>query len=460
MRSLDDTIAAAATPPGEGGIAIVRVSGPDVETVQTALFRHPETHQPLDLTPRHVHLCLAVDPADGRTLDEVLAFRMVEPHSYTRENLLEIQCHGGRAAANAVLDAVLGLNVRLAEPGEFTLRAFLRGRLDLVQAEAVVDVIQAQTSESLRVHEALLEGKLSGEVARWQGALGDVLTHLEAYLDFPEEELDLPTRESLLNPLASLCDAMRRKLDSYAWGRTAREGFRVAILGSPNVGKSSLLNAMAAEERAIVSPEAGTTRDTIEIRINACGAPVHVVDTAGLRDTENLIEKEGVVRARKAAAESDLVLLVLDGSRTMNQVEADEVAELAPRQQALAVLNKTDLGRLPEEPLREAFGDALVAVCAKSGEGVESLLMAIRERAWAGQGPRGEDALTRLRHRQAVEAALAAAERAQKLLSDTDLFDAAAGELHGARRSLAELLGWGTPEEVLDQIFSEFCIGK
>jgi len=459
MRALDDTICAVATPPGEGGIAIVRVSGPRALEVARGLLRNADGSG-VSLEPRYATFVKVVNPRNNSILDEAIAILMVAPRSYTREDVLEIQCHGGRAAANAILDAVLSMDVRLAEPGEFTLRAFLRGRIDLIQAEAVADIIHAETAESLKIHERLLQKKLSEEVGEWQRKLGDALVHLESYLDFPEEELELQGARELTDSLKVAASRMREKLGSYSWGRTARDGFRVAILGLPNVGKSSLLNALAEEERAIVSPIAGTTRDTIEIKINALGAPIHLVDTAGLRVSSDEIESEGVSRARRAANEADLLLMVFDGSRELAPEERDEARLLAERGSCLAVVNKTDLGDHAANAVEEILGIQPLKISAKSREGIELLLGALRERAWSGEGPTTEDPLTRLRHRNQVSAALERVELGISLLESTDYADAAANELQAARRELASLLGWGTPEEIVDRIFEEFCIGK
>jgi tRNA modification GTPase len=299
-------------------------------------------------------------------------------------------------------------------------------------------------------------------VGGWQETLGSVLVHLEACLDFPEEELELAGREELIRTLAAIATAMEGKLDSFAWGRTAREGFRVAILGAPNVGKSRLLNRLAEGEHAIVSPHAGTTRDAIEVRVNVFGTFVRVIDTAGLRRTGDPVEEEGVLRARRAAAAADLVLFVFDGLREIDPAEAEEALALAREREGgvLAVMNKVDEGRVPEASLRDLFGTEPQAVSAATGEGIEELMRRIRDHAWSGRGPRESGPLTRLRHREAVAAARECLENARGLLAEGTALDAAASELQGARRHLNGLLGWGTPEEVLDRIFSEFCIGK
>ncbi len=461
MLALDDTIAAIATPPGQGGIAIVRVSGPAAARVGEGLLKS-SSGAPPTLLPRHAVFCRA-HSADGVVIDEVLAVYMPAPASYTREDVLEIQCHGGHASARAVLDAVLaqGADVRTAGPGEFTLRAFLRGRIDLVQAEAVADVINAETTGSLVIHEALLEGALSRTVVQWQERLREALMQIESYLDFAAED-DIPDFDTgfVQALLDEVADGMNDKIGSYAWGRTARDGLRVAIVGAPNVGKSSLLNRMAEEERAIVSATPGTTRDTIEVRINALGAPVHVIDTAGLRETVDEIEREGVDRARRAALGADLLLIVFDGGRELTSEELEETRKLAEIKEVLAIINKDDLGQIPRENLSGVSGVDIVTTCASEGRGITSLLEVIRDRAWAGESVTGSEPLTRLRHRETVENALASVERARTILGGTGYVDAAASELHLARGFLGELLGDGTPDEVLDGIFSEFCIGK
>jgi tRNA modification GTPase len=452
MWSLDDTIAAIVTAPGEGAVAIVRVSGPAAGDVTKQLLEKDSTAPDEELEPRRALLRRLRSTDSTEVLDEVLLLWMPGPHSYTREDVVEFQCHGGRAAAQGVLDAVLRCGARLARPGEFTLRAYLRGRIDLVQAEAVADIVLAQTAEALRVHEGLLAGSLSAEVGAWQDGLRGVLVSLETALDFAEEDLDEVDPKSLLAPLEKIAYSMRQKLKTFSWGRISREGFRVAILGAPNVGKSSLLNRLAEEERAIVSPEPGTTRDTVEMRVNVLGVAVQVIDTAGLRETDSVVETMGMERARRASREADLILFVLDATRDVTEEESRELAALAEGAPLLRVINKCDLGN----PVCEGA----LAVSAKTGLGIDALLEAIRSQAWSGGPPRGEGALTRLRHREAVADALAAVERAIVALQETSHVDAAASELHGARRHLGALLGRGTAEDVLDRIFADFCIGK
>ncbi|RMG91968.1 MAG: tRNA uridine-5-carboxymethylaminomethyl(34) synthesis GTPase MnmE [Candidatus Dadabacteria bacterium] len=460
MEHPTDTIAAVATPPGTGGIAIVRVSGPGSSQVARAVLRRRTGAEPLPLSPRAVRVGSAVGP-DGRVLDEVLALWMPGPASYTREDVLEIHCHGGPAAAQGVLGAALAAGARLARPGEFTLRAFLNGRIDLVQAEAVLDVIQARTQEALRAHEALLAGALSEEVGSWQHRLGRLLARVEAHLDFPEEE-DVGSEdwEAIRDELGELAREMGRKLETFGWGRTIREGYTVALVGVPNVGKSSLLNRLVGEERAIVTELPGTTRDLIDGWTQAAGVPVRILDTAGLRAARDPVEAEGVRRAERARDEADAVILVCEAGRELLPGEEEEARRLAQRGTGVVVVNKADLGPGPLERLR-ALGLDPVPVSARTGQGLPALLDRIAALARGGaSGPGGEAPLTRERHRAKVEDALAAVRRAGEILGRAGMPEVGASELHAARRALAELLGWGTPDDVLDQIFSQFCIGK
>ncbi|GAB6064155.1 tRNA uridine-5-carboxymethylaminomethyl(34) synthesis GTPase MnmE [Deferrisoma palaeochoriense] len=460
MERRHDTIAAVATPPGTGGIAIVRVSGPGSSQVARAVLRRRSGTDVLPLLPRTALLGTAVGP-DGGMLDEVLALWMPGPASYTREDVLEIHCHGGPAAAQGVLGAALAAGARLARPGEFTLRAFLNGRIDLVQAEAVLDVIQARTQEALRAHEALLAGALSQEVGSWQDRLGGILARVEAHLDFPEED-DVGEEDwgEIREELGQLAREMERKLETFGWGRTAREGFTVALVGVPNVGKSSLLNRLVGEERAIVTELPGTTRDLVDGWTQAGGVPVRLVDTAGLRAARDPAEAEGVRRAQRARDEADAVVLVCEAGRALRPEEEEEARGLASRNAAVAAVNKADLGPGPLERLR-ALGLEPVLVSARTGQGIPELLERIAALALGGsRGPTGEAPLTRERHRRLVETALAAVRNGARILEGGGIPEVAASELHAARRALAELLGWGTPDDVLDRIFSQFCIGK
>lgn len=435
-------------------MAIVRLSGPRTRAAGEALLGGPLP------APRQAAVRRARDPASGLPIDEVLALWMPAPGSYTRQDVLELQCHGGAAAARGILRAALGAGARLAEPGEFTLRAYLGGRIDLVQAEAVLDVIRAQSEEALAVQEGLLAGSLSAEATRWQEALGGALARIEATLDFPEEDLGPLAVGDVRRTLAEVAAAMGAALASHAWGRVTREGFRVALVGSPNVGKSSLLNLVAQGEHAIVSPVPGTTRDPVEVAVTVCGVPMRIVDTAGLRTPGDEVEREGVRRARQRAAEADRIVFVCDGSRGLTIEEMAEARGLAEGGRTAAVVSKGDLGREPAAGLEEIFGRAPLVVSAATGLGLAGLLDALAAAARGGGGPTGSGVLTRERHRGAVEAAKAAVEGAQAHLGGEGFLELAGSGLRDARRALEDLLGRGAGEDVLDRIFGEFCIGK
>ncbi len=451
------TIAAVSTPPGEGGIAIVRVSGPGARAVAGAVLR-TAAGGVVALESRVAVVARAVTP-DRRPVDEVLSLWMPGPASYTREDVLEIHCHGGHAAARRILSLCLAAGARPAGPGEFTLRAFLNGRIDLVQAEAVLDVIRARGDAALAAHQALLGGDLSREVAGWQEDLGRVLVHLEAFLDFPDEEdVGEPDLDRLLADLERLGAAMDAKLATYAWGRTVRDGFTAALVGPPNAGKSSLLNRLLGEDRVIVTEVPGTTRDAVDGWIQPGGVPVRLVDTAGLRAPGDPVEAEGVRRARRAAEEADCVVLVFDGARAPTPAERAEIAgQTGP---VLPVANKIDLGRAGVAIVADVLGRPPLELSALTGEGVTALTTELARLA-GERGAGGVEApLTRDRHRIALDEARAAVGRAADLLRAGGFPEVAASELHGSRRALAGLLGWGTPEDVLDGIFEEFCVGK
>ena len=442
---------------------MVRVSGPRAAAVAAALLRGKDGAAP-SLRPWSVRWAQVWSPGPPPSrglLDEALVLWMPGPNSYTQEDVLELQCHAGPAAARGVLDAVLACGVRLADGGEFTLRAYLKGRLDLLQAEAVLDVVQARTEAALRVHEGLLGGSLSREVQGWQEALTGILALVEGHLDFPDDEVGEVDRDGFRAAVAGLAGALEAKLATFAWGRTSREGFAVALAGAPNTGKSSLLNRLLEEDRAMVSPVPGTTRDTIEARLNALGVSVRLIDTAGLRATSDPLEAEGVRRARAAAEDADLTVFVADGGRELEDDEAEEAQRLGARGRVLAVVNKGDLGHRPLDALRRALGGEPLVVSARTGAGIGPLLEAIRQAAWGG-GRAAPDAapLTHRRHRDAVERAAAALRRGLDAWEQGAFPEVAASELHEAHRCLGELLGWGTPDDVLEEIFSRFCIGK
>lgn len=455
------TIAAIATPPGPGGIGIIRISGPEARTILTRLFRPARERKPAS---HRLTYGWIVDPKTGRTLDEVMAVFMAAPHSYTREDVVEIQSHSSFLILQQLLALVLAAGALPAEPGEFTKRAFLNGRLDLTRAEAVIDLLQAQTSQGLQMAVSLLRGSLQERLAMVREQLLTVRALLEVAIDFPDDDLEILSPAALLADLAAkVITPLEELLRAAERGRIYREGIAVVILGRPNVGKSSLLNSLLREERAIVTEIPGTTRDTIEDFLNIKGMPVRIVDTAGIRDNAEAVEELGIQRARRKQEEADLVLLVVDAAAG---VQADDLAlagSLGDRP-ALLVVNKIDL--CPAGGLAEygAIAPALpvVAVSARTGAGLDRLEEAIFAAVTGGAGGGEPEHLCvpNARHRQALQGALGSAQQLAAALANGLPPDLAAIEVQAALEQLGEIVGETTSEDLLDTIFSRFCLGK
>ena len=457
MKSLEDTIAAIATPLGEGGLAVIRLSGPGALAVADACFVPPRNRDKPSAAATHtVHYGRIL--LQGRVVDEVLLTVMRAPRTFTREDVVEISCHGGMVAAKAVLDAVLTHGARLAEPGEFTQRAFLNGRLDLAQAEAVADVIHARTELALVVANEQLAGKLSRRIGELRDELMTTLAHIEAHIDFPEEDIAPDTRESLLGRLDQALRFMDELLRTADEGRILRRGIRAAIVGRPNVGKSSLLNQLLGHERAIVSPVPGTTRDTIEETANIRGLPVVLIDTAGLREAGDAIEQEGIRRSHESVARAELILHVLDGAETLTPEDRRYLDRFAGKKRIL-VRNKVDQPQQLELP--DNLAPKAIAVCALSGQGVEALKDAIRALVWGGE-IRAEmlPAMINARHQDALRRARVATERCLTALRENRTLELVAADLRIAVNAVGEVVGQTATEDLLDAIFSQFCIGK
>ena len=444
-------IAAIATAPGRGGIGVVRVSGPDLSGLVRRLFGRA-------LTPRHAHY-LPFTADTGEHLDEGIALYFRAPHSYTGEDVLELQGHGGPAVLRRILDRCLqagaDLGLRLAEPGEFTRRAFLNDRMDLAQAEAVADLIDASSIAAARGAMASLSGEFSARV----NALSDRIVHLrmlvEATLDFPEEEIDFlekyqarPTLETLAADLDALIAQARQ-------GVILREGLHVVLAGKPNVGKSSLLNALAGDDIAIVTPIAGTTRDKVVQEIHIDGVPLHVVDTAGLRDTDDTVESIGIARTWQEIERADVILHLQDATQPGDEIDAQIVARLPARTPVLTVFNKVDLLDAPFQP-----SDKQLGISARQGTGLDDLRA--RLLALAGWNPGAESPwLARERHVQALQlAADHLALACEHAAQDDRVLDLFAEELRLAHESLTSITGKFTSDDLLGEIFSSFCIGK
>jgi tRNA modification GTPase len=455
-----DTIAAIATPPGEGSIAVIRMSGGDAERIAARIFfRNRDENSKLQ-SHRLYHGTLR-DPKSARAVDEVLLVIMREPRSYTGEDVVEIHCHGGAFIARRVLQLVLSEGARQAEPGEFTKRAFLNGRLDLSQAEAVLDLIRARTDRGA----ALAVDQASGNLSHWVGGLRsellNILVQVEAAIDFPDEEIELLKRPELAQEISALTYKILDISKTYEWARLFREGAKVCICGRPNVGKSSLLNALLGEERVIVTPIAGTTRDVIEESISLEGLPVVLWDTAGIRDSTDEIEQIGVRLARDYLEKADARIVVIDGSLPLSAEDTElVVATNGPR--ALIAINKSDLPESLSEDRLKSLGcpTKYCRVSAKTGEGVSELKQALRNLILDKEIEFSPVAITNLRQRSALQRTENALRHAAESLREGFAAEFVAVDLNEAREALEEITGLINNEDILDKIFSNFCIGK
>lgn len=457
----EDTIAALATPFGESAVAVIRVSGPGAFAIAEKILR-PRGKEPIRNWKSHsFHLAEVWDVAGEEKLDEALVVVMRAPRSYTGEDMVEIHGHGGRLVSQQVLDAVLDAGARLAAPGEFTRRAFVNGKMDLVQAEAVADLIRARSDAARRLALRQMEGRLSEKLERFKEQLLGVVAAMEAAIDFPEEGLEID--EDWLYPLEEAAAMLRRVLEGARGGRTVREGIRVVIIGRPNVGKSSLWNSLIGEERAIVTSIPGTTRDVLEEEVTIRGVPLRLVDTAGIRETMDLVERIGVEKTREMLRRGQVVVVVLDAAEGF-QAEDQLVAELVEGLPRVVVVNKTDLAvqRITEEDLQRFFpGERPLWVSVKEGWGIEEIKEAILQKALAGLGveenewlvsnARQERALRRVQ--ECLEAAIAAL-RSQMPLECVQV------DLREGLEALGEVTGESLDEQVIDRIFKDFCIGK
>jgi tRNA modification GTPase len=469
----DDTIAAIATPLGEGGLAVVRISGPQTFAIADKIFQ-PLGKQSLkpSAAPTHtIHYGKIV--RNDRTVDEVLLAVLRAPHTFTCEDTVEITCHGGILPAKLVLDAILENGARLAEPGEFTRRAFLNGRLDLAQAEAVADLIHSRTELALAAANEQLAGKLSQRVNQLRDEMMQTLAHVEAHIDFPDEDIAPNTREQLIEQLENGVKFMDELLRTANEGQILRRGIRAAIVGRPNVGKSSLLNQLLGHDRAIVSPIPGTTRDTIEETANIRGLPVVFIDTAGLREARDEIEQEGVRRSHESLAKAEFILHVLDASEQLTAADEKYLAEFAGKKRIL-VVNKVDLPRklkLPDKvgtARRAVRSDARAArpyliadVSCLSGQGIETLKDAIKELVWSGEIKASMlQVMINSRHQDALNRSRAATIRTLDALRANATLELVAMDLRIAVNAVGEIVGKTATEDLLDSIFSQFCIGK
>lgn len=446
----NQTIAAIATAPGRGGVSIVRLSGPEAIAVADRIFSAPLGNLP-------GHSLRVGRLLDGDTVvDEAVVLLMRSPKSYTREDVVELQCHGGGTTAAAVLGLCLKNGARLAEPGEFTKRAFLNGRIDLTQAEAVADLVAAPTELSREAALEQLQGALGQKVRALREEILDLTAMLEAAIDYPEETTELETKQELVTQLPALLAELQKLIDEAGDGQILRDGLSVAILGKPNVGKSSLLNCLLQTERAIVTDIPGTTRDSLEESVSIGGIPLRLIDTAGVRETGDVVERIGVDRALSAAREAQLVLLVLDGSRPLTE-EDTQLLALTRERPGMILVNKADLPpvweRLPEENTK-----VIHKISVRTGAGVENLKKALRDFVLGGRTalPR----VTNPRHKAALLAAEAALSQGLASVQNGLPEDMVSFDLQEALSALGEITGETASEELIDRIFEKFCLGK
>jgi tRNA modification GTPase len=454
--STDDTIVAIATPPGRGGIGVVRLSGPDARAIAEDLIARRRPLEPRRAVFTIVRVKPAANPGDVG-LDQVVVTYFCRPRSYTGEDVVELSAHGSPVVLRAIVDAAVSRGARVAAPGEFTLRAFLNGRIELAQAEAVADLIDAVTPLQARAAFDQLQGTLTNAIAEIDRSLFDLAARLEASIDFPEEGYHFIEPREVERELGELCDRLAQLLDEGTRGRMIREGLQIAIVGKPNVGKSSLFNALAGTARAIVTEVPGTTRDLVTETVDLDGLQVLLIDTAGLRATSDAVEAEGVMRARRAVEVADLTLVVLDSSRPLDRDDHDIISQTIVKKR-LIVINKADLDAVWSEP-----SPGGISVAAGTGFGLAELRRRIAEAMTAGADLTERPTITNVRHLDLVERAHGALSRAGSAVR------AAGGalseefvlaDLQEARAALEEIGGRRTSDDLLAHVFSRFCVGK
>jgi len=458
---MEDTIAAITTAQGLAGVGIIRVSGSEAAIVAQKVFRSKKG-KVLREQPTHTVTYGHIVDEQGQVLDEALALTMWGPHSFTCEDVVELQCHGGTVVLQKTLELLLRNGARLAEPGEFSKRAFLNGRLDLSQAEAIMELITAKTEKGVLAAAGNLEGSISQKVSAVRSKILEITAYLEADIDFPEEEFERLQPEELAERIALIVQEVKDLIASYNSGRIIREGLKTALIGKPNVGKSSLLNALLREKRAIVTDIPGTTRDVIQEYYNLGGIPLVLYDTAGLRDTDDLVEQIGVEKTKEVIKEADLILYVLDSTEGFTQEDRDIVSQL-PRQKTLLIINKIDLLDGKDEAIAELPDLAYppVYISAKERVGLEELEKTIAKMFLQDGGrPSSEPILTNVRQKDALARSLELLESAWTGAREGLSADFISIDLRGAWEILGEISGETLGEDIIDQIFSQFCLGK
>lgn len=460
-QSIDDsTIAAIATPPGPGGIGIIRISGNESLSILNTIFSAHNSKTPL--TSHRLTYGWITNPQTKQPIDEVLVVFMRAPKTYTREDIVEIHCHGSYLVLQNILNLIVALGAKLADPGEFTKRAFLNGRIDLTQAEAVIELLQAKTHESLDMAISQLGGGLRDIIAKIRHSLMSLRAIIEVAIDFPDDDIEIINPKAMASQLEQeIINPLQQLINSANHGKIFREGISVIILGKPNVGKSSLLNALLREDRAIVTEIPGTTRDTIEECLDIKGLPVRIIDTAGIRENAEKVEKIGIQRAREKLSQADLVLLICDGSHPLTSEDTKLYLSIQNKP-VLLVVNKIDVASPDRDFIRSSFPEATpVFLSAKTNEGLADLEDALfttvtGEPDWDP----GHECVPNVRQHHALQGALSAAKRLNEGLTINLPPDLLAIELQTALDQLGDIIGETTTEDILDLIFEQFCIGK
>lgn len=461
---IDDTIAAVATPPGVGGVGIIRVSGKDSFSIVNGLFKS-QGEIPLkdrqNKTIQYGHI-INPDRIEKGAIDEVLLLLMKGPHSYTAEDVIEIQCHGGIVSVQAILKLLLAHGIRLAEPGEFTKRAFLNGRIDLTQAEAIIDIIDAKTEDSLSLAMHQLDGTVSTFIKDLREKLIAMIAQLEVTIDYPEEDIEEVTSQEVGEKLGPIMEEMDKLLATANRGRLIRDGIMTVIVGRPNAGKSSLMNALLRENRAIVTDIPGTTRDSIEEYMNIEGISLRLIDTAGIRTTDDQIEAMGVEKAREYLSKADIILCVIDASNPLTEEELDILKSVNGRN-TIVLLNKSDIGQVVTQEDIKKVGTytAIEAISAAQGQGSVILAKWVKELVYGGQVAGNHKAmLSNIRHISLMEQAKAQLQEAMNSIEMGMPVDFVVTDIRGAWESLGDITGDSLRESMVDELFSRFCLGK
>ena len=457
---MEDTIAAIATAPGEGGIGVVRISGEKSKEILEKIFLKKNSEK--DLVPRMMHYGFVRNNFSGELIDEVMAVYFKAPYSYTAEDVVEIQCHGSMVSLRKILSLVLKNGARIAESGEFTKRAFLNGRLDLSQAEAVIDLIRAKSDKSFDVALNQLEGNFSKEIRQIRAELMNSLVNITVNIDYPDEDIEQLTFENIVSDLTSVRVKIEKMLQTSDTGRIMSEGLKISIIGKPNVGKSSLMNALLKETRAIVTSVPGTTRDTIEEMLTIRGIPVKLTDTAGIRETEDLIEKIGIEKSKEAFNNADMIIFMADRSRALDEEDFSILNHIRDKK-AVVILNKTDLpSAFDSVELEKHLPEAcIIEASVANGDGIEELENVVENMVYGGEVKQSDSMMvTNVRHKNLLEEAdtsLGDAIEMAKACQPLELLEIDASR---AYECLGAIIGEAVEEDIINEVFERFCLGK